>query len=214
METKIYSFIKSIIVLLAFFFCYAILSSYLAPTINNNYAGNIVQLLLSIILIKYFFKDLKENAKHFSFKKSQKYITIFLIASILTYLINLLLEKHLGFMVTNEYEVRQYIINFPINGLLSSVIFAPFYEELITRLNFRKAFSNKWTFIIVSSLIFSSIHLISISNSLELLYIIPYMCMSIALGYIYYDSNCIYISMLYHLLNNLIQILLIFGGVL
>ena len=80
-------------------------------------------------------------------------------------------------------------------------------------LNFKNIFTKKWIFILTTGIFFGSLHLLSIKSSLEILFIIPYSILGITLSYIYRDSKNIYLSILFHALNNAISLLLVlFGG--
>ena len=102
------------------------------------------------------------------------------------------------------------------------VIMAPILEELVFRKAIFKQFKNKYLALIVSSLAFGMLHVISsallvfinITNGeaaffdfvLELIYVIPYSLMGFALGIAYIKSNKnIVSSMFAHFLNNLIS---------
>jgi membrane protease YdiL (CAAX protease family) len=102
------------------------------------------------------------------------------------------------------------------------VIMAPILEELVFRKAIFKQFKNKYLALIVSSLAFGMLHVISsallvfinITNGeatffdfvLELIYVIPYSLMGFALGIAYIKSNKnIASSMFAHFLNNLIS---------
>lgn len=216
MKDNIWCCLKSILTFILFFFCYALLSTIastfsLSPQIEP-YIGNVIQLLLSVSLIILFAKKIKIN--NISKANFKKYIFLFLIALLFTNIINSILKGILGFLPKNEIIAREFIKNRPINGILSSVIFAPIYEEIITRLNFKESIKNKWLFIIFTSFIFASLHLLSANTLVEYMYIIPYALMGMIFGYIYYDSNSIITSISFHALNNLIQVILIFGGLL
>ena len=82
-------------------------------------------------------------------------------------------------------------------------------EEIIFRKCYKNAFSNKWLFIILSSLVFGSLHVItSMTSLMDLLFIIPYGSLGAAFAIMYQKTDTIYTSMLMHMLHNTILIIL------
>lgn len=218
MKNKLINIGKSTLTIFAFFFLYAMIGNSLINLTNNliakKYLENFVQLGLSCGLIYFFREELKKdvsNAKS-NYKKMLKYTVIFILAMIGTSIINEIIFKYTNVIPQNELSVRTFIRDFPVNAIISAVIMAPFYEEIIVRLNLKKCFKHKWTFIIFTGVLFGSFHMIAATSKIEMLYIIPYSILGISLSYIYSDSNSIFYSMMFHTLNNLIRILLIFIG--
>ncbi|MDD2504964.1 MAG: CPBP family intramembrane metalloprotease, partial [Bacilli bacterium] len=93
--------------------------------------------------------------------------------------------------------------------MLSSVIIAPFIEEVIFRLGFKKVIKNKVLFILISGLIFGLMHIIPSSLSLFVLMLqsIIYISLGVVLAYIYEKEKNIYLVIIPHALNNLLGIL-------
>ena len=96
----------------------------------------------------------------------------------------------------NDNTVKSLLMASPFLAGLSTIVIAPLAEELVFRLGFKDIIPKKWPFIIVSGLIFGSLHVVfSLSNTYELLYLIPYCSLGISFGFIYETSNNIYISL-------------------
>lgn len=99
----------------------------------------------------------------------------------------------------NEQAVQQMISALPWLMFINAGIIAPCTEELIFRKSFRKAFPNKWLFVLISALVFGSLHVVtSMTSPIELLYIIPYGALGGAFAYMYqkqilslHQSQCI-----------------------
>ena len=97
------------------------------------------------------------------------------------------------------------------------MLFAPVVEELVFRLSLKKIFSNKWVFVILSGLVFGSMHVFNDFHTFsDLLYIIPYSTPGIAFALMLKDSDNILVPMFFHFLHNGILIslqfiLLLFG---
>ena len=102
----------------------------------------------------------------------------------------------------------------PLYMCFSSVIMAPFIEEITFRKTFRNIISNGYLFIIVSGFIFGLVHISNVGNTLEeFLMIIPYILMGISLSYIYYKSDNIFTTIIIHSIHNLILLLIqLIGG--
>ena len=103
----------------------------------------------------------------------------------------------------NEQNIREMFNSTPIYIFFSAVIYAPLMEELTFRLSIRKIFSNRWLFIIISGLLFGSLHVLTSFNDItDLLYIIPYSAPGFAFAYMLdkYDNICVPIS--FHLIHN------------
>ena len=76
-------------------------------------------------------------------------------------------------------------------------------EEIVFRKCFKKAFPNKWIFIILSALVFGSLHVITTMTSpLELLYIIPYGALGASFAMMYQKTGTIYTSVAMHMFHN------------
>lgn len=118
----------------------------------------------------------------------------------------------------NEAILQEAMKSYPLYIFFSSVIYAPFVEELVFRKSVRKIFDNKLVYIIVSGLAFGFAHTIAgLSNPYEIFYIIPYGLMGCVFAYIYAKTDNILISMNFHLIHNFIAVvmslLMYLGGI-
>ena len=71
---------------------------------------------------------------------------------------------------------------------------------------------NKHIFSFVTGIIFGSIHIVtslSLKNPLNILLLIPYSAMGVALGYAYKETDNIFSSLTMHMLHNLFSIIII-----
>ena len=122
-----------------------------------------------------------------------------------------------GANANNENTIRELIGLYPLYMFFSVSIEAPFVEELIFRQSIKNIFHNKWLFIIISGLLFGSMHVFGdFKNITDLLYIIPYSTPGIIFAYMLEDSDNIYVPMSFHFIHNGILIslqfiLLLFG---
>ena len=169
--------------------------------------SNICLLIILIIIIyrrelikefKLFKKNLLENL--------DTGIKYWLIGLLVMMISNIIITYILGLnQAQNEQAVQKMINKMPIMMLITAGFIAPITEEITFRKTFKNTFLNKYLFIILSDLVFGSMHVItSYSNPLELLYIIPYGSLGMAFATMYYKTDTIYTSISMHMLHNTI----------
>ena len=171
---------------------------------------NIGQGILLIILYrKVLKKDLIDFKKNFG-KYTDIALKYWLLGFVAMMASNLIINISTNIeLASNEQGVRQIISIVPILSIFSICIFAPIAEELIFRKTFKECFKGKWTFILISGIVFGLLHVISSFSSLyEFLYIIPYSSLGIAFAFIYYKTGNIFSSIFVHCLHNSILVLL------
>lgn len=160
------------------------------------------------------FEDMKKN----SIKYFNKYIKYWLIGMGVMMISNLIIKLFIDpNLPNNEQTIRDIFGISPIYIFFSAVIYAPIVEELVFRYSFKKIFSNKWIFIILSGLIFGGMHVFNnFENLTDLLYIIPYSAPGIVFAYMLEKSDNVFVPISFHFIHNGILIslqffLLIFG---
>lgn len=160
------------------------------------------------------FKDMKKN----SIKYFNKYIKYWLIGLFIMMVSNLFINLIVtNDIPSNEQAIRETFNISPLYIFFSAVIYAPIVEELIFRQSIKNIFNNKWLFIIISGLLFGSMHVFGdFKNITDLLYIIPYSTPGIIFAYMLEDSDNICVPMSLHFIHNGILIslqfiLLLFG---
>lgn len=189
----IYLFICDIIYMGIVYFIYR-------KTINNN--------------LKDYFKKFSVN-----FEESFKYYFIGLLIMLgSNFIISLFFPQAIA---GNEETLHEYINNYPVYMFFSTVIYAPFIEEIIFRKSMKDIFLikynnkiTKYLYILCSGIIFGSLHVIGqITSMYDLLFLIPYCSLGIAFAMLYYKSDNIFSTISIHFLNNLISIMLyLLGG--
>lgn len=186
---KYIKFILSLFLYLLYSLLYPFFKSYL-----------IFDIILSIILIVFLCIINIVNFKNkIDFKTIFKSFVITLIFTFVILLMVYILNK-LGLESINQINIINSLNNLYIIKL---IIFIPIVEEIVFRYSFR-FINNTYLYIIISSLIFSLLHIIG-SN---ILYLIPYSLIGIMLCYIYVKTDNILCSMLSHMFYNLINLLL------
>lgn len=177
---------------------------YLTKNVSISYLFSYI-----LIIIYFCFKyknDLINDLK--KIKINKKFLIISFIFTILSIVSHLLLKNYLNIDASNQIAAEKLFMNNKFIMGLNLIVFAPIAEEFIYRYSFNK--NNNFISFIIYTLFFSIIHISGAKNMLELLYIIPYLLMSISISLQYYKNKNIFASIIYHMFNNLINIMLIF----
>jgi len=165
-------------------------------------------LCLLIILIVIYFKTLKDDFKKIKgnfYKFMETGIKAWLIGLGIMMLANVLIGILTPAKSVNEEGVQEMIKTSKYLSIIAIGIIGPIIEELVFRKNFRDLFKNNFLFILMSGLVFGSLHVIlSLSSLSDLFLIIPYSSLGIAFAYMYVKTNCIYTSMIMHIFHNTI----------
>lgn len=185
----------------------------------NNYTASdlaivntFTDLILVLILIILYFKELKKEFK--TFKKNWKlnmdtafkyWFIGLMIMCISNIAIGLITDLSTS---SNEQAVQTLVSSTPYLMLFTAGILAPIAEELTFRKGVSKLFKNKWVYATASGLIFGLLHVIGSGNILEYLYVIPYGSLGFFFALTYYDTKSIYPSIIMHAIHNSALILL------
>ena len=176
-------------------------------------------LIIMVLLFLIYRKEIIEDFKAFKNNKGRwffRYLGIFVISVLVMGVLNIVLSKVTNQEISeNEELVRQLIKVLPVYMTISTVIYAPFVEELLFRKCIRKIIkgNDKYTkiiYILISSIIFGLLHVITLDASFnDILMGIPYMVVGLSLGYIYIktDDN-LFGTMQFHLMHNTILLIL------
>lgn len=215
--------IKSILVFISYFI-YDILVKILLYSLNINFFAFdtkykvlttfLIELSYIIIIIfiyrKEIFKDLKDFKDNYK-KYLSKNVIIYLCGILLMALTNFIIYKITNQKLSgNEEAIRSYIKEFPLYMIFSSIIYAPFVEEIIFRKTIKDVIKNKYLFIIIAGLIFGLIHISNYRDINEIMHSISYIIMGINFAYIYYRTNNIFTTMTFHFCHNLVLLIIQF----
>lgn len=187
-----------------------------APIVIRAILSLFTQLLLITIFILINLNDIKDNAKDFIKNGNsyfKKYFKLWLLSLSLIILTNLIIGIFTSNgLPNNEKAIRDTFDQAPIYTYIAVVFIAPILEELVFRKGFRMAIKNDLLFIILSGIIFGSLHVVGTFEELyQLLYIIPYSIPGIILAYAYLKSKNIFVPIFLHFMHNgFIMSLLIF----
>ena len=220
---KIISFLKQFgIILLYFILATSLQLSFFNDIHYGNFlVSNFSYLTIEIIILAVFiilfrkiiipdFYDFKKN----SFKYLKDNYIYWFLGLFVMVASNLIIGSFIG-LPSNEEANRLYIETLPIYSITSMIILAPLIEELMTRVILKNAFKHPIFYMLFSSLIFGSLHLIvslTTNNLSELLFIIPYGALGFAFAKIYSNSNNIWTSIIFHGLHNFIAIAILLIG--
>ncbi len=170
---------------------------------------NIVFTIIFIVryheYLKDKFIDFKEHYKSYLAFSFKWWIT----GIIAMYFINMLIYFITKTLPTNEDSVNLIFKTNIFIALISTVVFAPFVEEMIFRKSLSDCFSNKILFMITSGLVFGSMHVLVFNSYYELLYILSYGLFGVFFAHILNKKNNIYCTMAIHAFHNLLASILL-----
>ena len=169
----------------------------------NLFSELVLMIVIFLILKDFFiepFKDFKKNNQKY-FNKYIKYWFIALGGMMLSNLVITLIAP--GSVANNQEAVIDTLHKAPIYTFIASVFLAPLLEESVFRLGFRLIFKNDLFFILISGLIFGSLHVLPMAtNIIDYLYIIPYSLPGIVFAYTLTKSDNIFVPMSLHFIHN------------
>ena len=202
-----------------FQYLYSILISILVSKINFSFlAKNIILLLgeviIAIVMIILNKERLKKDYPDFN-KNYKKYLKIGIKCCFTGLIFMMLSHTIINVYITNniaanEASNRSTLESYPIYAILAISLIGPLAEELTFICNFKDLFHRLSTFVLLTSLIFSSAHVLtSLTSITDLIYLIPYMSLSLALGFAFYDTDNIYTTITIHTMHNTLATILL-----
>ena len=175
------------------------------------YANLISYIILVVVSVLLFGHELMEQFKKIPSKKT-------FIKGVLTGWCLLFASSYVSSMIiffftkSNDSSMNQQAITslmefHPILMGAMTVLCAPIAEEVVFRLTImRGLLKQPWIGILLSSFLFGMIHVVSAG---DFIYLIQYMAMGIALGYVYYRHQNIWFSIGVHAVQNFISTVLV-----
>ena len=181
---------------------------------NNELLFNIGYELFMLIIIFLILKDTIINdfkifTKYFT-KFIKGYIKYWFIALGLMMISNLIILIFTKDIAQNEQSVRQLVKVNPILSIFLASVLAPLLEEFLFRLSLYKILNKyKWLFIILSGLIFGSMHVLPTANNItDYLFLIPYSIPGSIFAYTLYKSKNIFVPISLHFIHNTASIII------
>ena len=169
----------------------------------------IIHSICAIILYKTLKFTFRRDIKYFK-KSTKDYIkygisTLFVFGFVELVIQNIIII-FTGGVSLNEADVKTLPI---IYQLIFGVLIDSFIEECMFRGLIRKLISNKYAYLIVSSVIFGAMHVIyEINNPKNLLFIFVYSIAGFALAYNYEKTDNLVSPIVMHSISNLFSIIL------
>lgn len=152
------------------------------------------------LYIKYFIKNISTGTKYW------------IIGLCIMMLSNIIISYYFPGGSANEEAVQNIIKQVPIYMIFSTIIYAPFVEELIFRKSIRDIIDNDYLYIIISGLTFGFVHTLAGSTLQELIYIIPYGALGSCFAIMHVKTKNIYTSMTFHMIHNAIIVFISIAG--
>lgn len=167
--------------------------------------------ILFLLYRKTLLKDISIYFKNFikNISTGTKYWIIGLCIMMLS---NIIISYYLPGGSANEEAVQSVIKQAPIYMIFSTIIYAPFIEELIFRKSIRDIIDNDYLYVIISGLTFGFVHTLAGSTIQELVYIIPYGALGSCFALMYVKTKNIYTSMAFHMIHNAIIVFISIAG--
>lgn len=195
------SFFKSIGLLLIVSFIMAVFSI----LTKNQVVAYFFTYFTSSFLFLFIYKDkLKNDLKNIRNDLNTKNIIIIVLFLVLSFISNIILVNLLNQEASNQEIAVSMFKSFPLLGIPAICLFAPFVEEIIYRLQYKK----NWLSIIISTIVFTFAH-ISNFSLIQMFFLIPYLFLSISFSFAYFKNENIILSTTTHILNNLISVVLL-----
>ena len=172
------------------------------------------EIILTLIIILIYKNDFIPNFKDFiKIIKSyfDKYIKYWFLTLGLMIMSNLIITLFTTSEISNNQEmIVEAFKKLPIYTIIVTIVVAPFLEELVFRMSFRKIFAHSnILFIFFSGFIFGGLHVITSLTSLNnLLFIIPYSIPGFMFAYLYTKSNNIMVPIMLHFIHNSVMMLM------
>lgn len=197
--------------ILAFILCMGIIFG-LPRLIDNSYILNSLYLVILVITVYMFRKDLVRDFSYFKkyFREYNSYVLMLFVKSfIVMFILSLSIRLTTNISTsTNQTDINTAFKIMPVFISLLALVYAPIAEEIMYRGFIKKIISKKWVFIIVSGVLFGVSHVIDDFKSVsELLYILLYSSLGCFLAYTYYETKNICCSIYFHFIQNAISVL-------
>ena len=181
----------------------------------NNFNYFIFNTIPYLVLLIYYLIIYKKTFINYFKKLNKKNILHTIIIWLIGFILMLLANYIINYIIIpnglspNELGNRELLYNHKITYFILFCILIPILEEISFRLEFKHNIKNNYIFLILSSILFAIIHIISINSLIELLYIIPYLILGITFSGIYIKTNNILCNIIAHIIHNTITVLII-----
>ena len=196
---------------------YLIIPAFLAMIFNKFVDNHLVfaNILFYLLVLLFFLfcsrKDIKRDFNDIK-KNFKKYILVILKWTLIEFglmiVSNYLILLFIDSLPNNELSNREFLMSSPILAISYLLLIAPMIEEYVFRYSF-KNIKNYYLFTFITSLLFASLHLLSINNITHIWFLIPYFAMSVGFGTIYYKCQNYFTSTIAHIIHNALCVIII-----
>ena len=184
---------------------------------------NLIVYIVDVIIVLIIYRKSIFKEWHKFLKNFKSYFKIAIKnwgkGFLLMVLFNILIISIVGSLASNETQNREILSQFPIFSIIAMVFLGPILEEVAFRKGFKEAFKKKELFLIFTAILFGTVHVINeldysswqalLSSSKELLFILPYATLGYFFGKAYYETDCIFTSIMAHMFHNGLSVALI-----
>lgn len=192
-----------------------IITSLFHKFMNNNFMYSFFTMLPYLLLSIYYIIIYKEDLINYLKKFKLNYIKWILIIWIIGFILMMFSNYIINYKILpnnisgNEEMNRTLLFNHKFTYTLLLSIIIPFLEEISFRLEFKKNIKNKYVFLILTSLLFASMHLFTTTKVIELIYVIPYIILGFTFSFIYYKTDNIFSSIIAHIIHNTLIVIML-----
>lgn len=192
-----------------------IITSLFHKFMNNNFMYSFFTMLPYLLLSIYYTIIYKEDLINYLKKFKLNYIKWILIIWIVGFILMMFSNYIINYKILpnnisgNEEMNRTLLFNHEFTYSLLLSIIIPFLEEISFRLEFKKNIKNKYVFLILTSILFASMHLFTTSKVIELIYVIPYIILGFTFSFIYYKTDNIFSSIIAHIVHNTLIVIML-----
>lgn len=210
-ERNTLAYVKAFLTLIIFSFIMFVLPFF---DFFDQIPSIVIYAFIILIILLFYYNELKSNLVVFikNFKTYLPFIIkrYLIMLGVMVVVATPIILLNNGETSTNQTMVNALFEKIPIQALILSTLYAPIVEETVFRLSLSKLFTNKTLFIIMSGILFGSLHVIDKFTSVtDLLYIFQYSALGICLAKAYADSKNIFVSISMHFIQNFLAAVLV-----
>lgn len=196
--------------ILANIFLYFVFAIIFLMTNNTYFSYLISYIIATVILIIMNYKSLKIDLHNIKKDYKNILLNVILFTVLFTILVNIsnfILYNLSGSIADKELANEQLVLESPLLMFITVGIIAPIFEEISLRYPYHNININKYIKLLMMTICFVILHLTTMDNIYDYLYIISYTLLNLEFGYSYFKSNNLIGSILIHILNNSIIII-------
>ncbi|MCH5167156.1 MAG: CPBP family intramembrane metalloprotease [Erysipelotrichales bacterium] len=208
-STCFYAFLITLLLMLYQIFVFSVVYTITKSETYSYLFAYLIVLVTIVIKNRKSLMDDAKNIKKDTYGKVKHLFFMYFLFLILQIIANTILYLKIGTISDNQTLLNDLISEKPLIMFITLAIIGPIIEELTFRYPYRNALTNKKVKFGIYTIIFALSHITVTQNLIGILYIIPYLFLSLSISYSYYKTDNIYTSMFFHILNNIVAVLLV-----